>query len=202
MPDLVFLPGAGGQASFWAPVAQRLSDLGSMHCIAYPGFGQAPADPAVRSLDDLYRWTVAQVPDVAFVLVAQSMGGVLAARLAIEHPDLLHALVLVATSGGIDLSGTGAQDWRPDYQTELASLPTFFVDDRTDLTSRLGQILAPTLLISGDSDTISPPKVAERLQALIRGARNVVVSGGKHDLATAFPGQVADAIRAHLIGIS
>jgi pimeloyl-ACP methyl ester carboxylesterase len=86
MPPLVFLPGAGGSASFWRPVADRLDDLGQVHVFAYPGFGGVPADPGVTSLDDLYRWIVERLPTEESHVIAQSMGGALAARLAVEHP--------------------------------------------------------------------------------------------------------------------
>jgi len=51
---ILFLPGAGGRADFWRPVAERLADLGPALRLAYPGFGDVPPDPGIRSLDDLY----------------------------------------------------------------------------------------------------------------------------------------------------
>src|ERR671931_2720191 len=59
-PPLVFLPGAGGSASFWRPVADRLVDLGHVHVFGYPGFGGTPADPNVNFIDALYRWVFEQ----------------------------------------------------------------------------------------------------------------------------------------------
>ena len=58
MTPLVFLPGAGGRAAFWRPVADRLADLGPVHLFDYPGFGGVPADPSINSLDDLFGWLV------------------------------------------------------------------------------------------------------------------------------------------------
>jgi pimeloyl-ACP methyl ester carboxylesterase len=46
-------------------------------------------------------------------LVAQSMGGVIAARIALAHPQLVRRLVLTVTSGGVDMTAFGASDWRP-----------------------------------------------------------------------------------------
>ena len=87
MKPIVFLPGAGGRTSFWAPVATRLSDLGPAHLQAWPGFGDRPRDPAIRSTEDLFAWMLSRLPPGSSHVVAQSMGGVLAARLAIEHPN-------------------------------------------------------------------------------------------------------------------
>jgi pimeloyl-ACP methyl ester carboxylesterase len=198
MPPLVFLPGAGGRASFWRPVADRLRDLGAAHLLGYPGFGEVPADPGVTSLDGLYRWVLARLPTGPSHVVAQSMGGVLAARLAVEEPGRVARLVLVATSGGVDVRRLGAADWRDGYRAALPNAPGWFVDDRTDLTDRLAEIRAPTLLLWSDADPISPPPVALFLAARIAGARVATVAGGTHAFASERPDEVAALVRAHL----
>ncbi len=200
MPPLVFLPGAGGSAAFWRPVADRLADLGPPRLLGYPGFGGLPADPRVASLDDLYAWVVARLPPGASHVVAQSMGGVLAARLAVERPARVARLVLAATSGGIDVARLGAADWRPDYRAALPGAPPWFADDRTDLAGRLGSIRAPTLLLSGGDDPLSPPAVARFLAARIAGARIAIVPGGTHAFASERPDEVARLLRRHLSG--
>jgi pimeloyl-ACP methyl ester carboxylesterase len=62
----------------------------------------------------------------------------------------------------------------------------------------LRYINAPTLLIWGDADPISPPAVGVRLQSLLPGADLVVVRGGDHMLARDRAGEVAPHIHAHL----
>ncbi len=52
-------------------------------------------------------------------LVAQSMGGVVAIGVALAHPDKVRRLVLVATSGGIDVASFDGQEWREEYATEF-----------------------------------------------------------------------------------
>jgi poly(3-hydroxyoctanoate) depolymerase len=200
MIPLVFLPGAGGRSSFWAPVAERLRGCGPTHRLGWPGFGDAPPDPAVRSTDDLFAWMTARLPPGPSHVVAQSMGGVLAARLAIEQPERVARLVLVATSGGVDARRHGAVDWRPEYLAALDGAPSWFADDRTDLTDRLGEIRAPTLLLWSDADPVSPLGVARFLEARIRGARLRVVPGGSHAFANERPDEVAAAIRGFLGG--
>lgn len=195
---VLFLPGAGGRAGFWRPVAERLADLGPATLVGYPGFGDAPADPAVRSLDELYRWLLPRLPPGASHVVAQSMGGVLAARLALEHPERVARLVLVATSGGVDVRALGGADWRDEYRAALPEAPPWFVDDRTDLAPRLGGVRAPTLLLWSDADPVSPLAVARFLGARIPGARTVVVPGGTHAFAAERPEEVAAVIRSHL----
>ncbi|WP_242392437.1 alpha/beta fold hydrolase [Anaeromyxobacter oryzisoli] len=196
MPRFVFLPGAAGRSSFWRPVADRLDDLGPVHLFGYPGFGEVPADPGVKSLDDLYRWIVERLPPGSSHVIAQSMGGIFAARLAVEPPERVERLVLVATSGGADVRRLGAAEWRDEYRASLPDVPSWFVDDRTDLTERLAAIRAPTLLLWSDSDPISPQAVARFLAAHIVGARIVTVAGGSHAFACERPDEVAAIIRS------
>jgi pimeloyl-ACP methyl ester carboxylesterase len=198
MAPLVFLPGAGGSASFWRPVADRLKDLGQVHVFGYPGFGGVPADPGVKSLDDLYHWVVERLPPGTSHVIAQSMGGVFATRLAIERPERLARMVLVATSGGVDVRRLGAAEWRHEYRASLPNVPSWFIDDCTDLTDRLAEIRAPTLLLWSDADPISPPSIARFLAEGIAGARIVTVAGGTHSFANERPDEVASIIRSHL----
>jgi poly(3-hydroxyoctanoate) depolymerase len=198
MPPLVFLPGAGGSTTFWRPVANRLTDLGRTHLFGYPGFDGLPPDPCIRSLGDLFGWLVEQLPAEPSNLIAQSMGGVLAVRLAIERPELVSRLVLVATSGGVDIGGLGGVDWRQEYRASVPTVPSWFIDDRTDLTDSLRLIRARTLLLFGDADPISPPSVARFLAERIAGSRIVIVPGGTHAFANERPDAVAPVLREHL----
>ncbi len=198
MLPIVFLPGAGGCGSFWRPLADRLANVGPMLTFDYPGFGCEPSDPSVNSLDDLFRWVLARLPEGPCHVVAQSMGGVLAVRLAIEHPTRVATLVLVATSGGVDVRRLGGHDWREDYLKEFPHAPHFFVDDRADLTDHLSAIRAPTLLVWGDADPISPPAVGRFLASRIRDSRLVLVSGGTHAFANERPDEVAGPVRKML----
>ena len=198
MTPLVFLPGAAGRAAFWRPVADRLAHLGPAHLLGYPGFGGLPEDPRIASLDDLFGWMVARLPEGSSHLIAQSMGGVLAARLALERPERVARLVLVATSGGVDVARLGAAEWRREYRAALPDVPSWFVDDRTNLANRLADLRAPTLLVWSDSDPISPPSVARFLAARIPGARVATVAGGTHSFASERPDEVAAIIGAHL----
>ena len=197
MRSLVFLPGAGGSASFWQPVAERLADLGHARMFGWPGFGDVPPEPSIGSLDDLFGWLVPRLPPGRSDVIAQSMGGVLAVRLAVEHPDRVARLVLAATSGGVDVMRLGGADWRPAYRAELPDVPAWFIEDRTDLTDRLPEIRARTLILSSDADPICPPAVAQFLLERIPGARAVTVRGGAHAFAHERPDEVAAAIRVH-----
>lgn len=194
---LMFLPGASGNTAFWRPVAERLTHPGERLHIGWPGFGSTPPDPAVNGMEDLVARVIAAM-DRPTALIAQSMGGVIAMRAALEKPTQVTHLVLTATSGGLDLSGFDVEDWRPALQAEQPALPPWFAEDRQDLSAQLGRITVPVLLLWGDADPISPVAVGERLAALLPNARLHVLAGGEHDLAHVHAAQAAPLIDAHL----
>jgi 3-oxoadipate enol-lactonase len=49
-----------------------------------------------------------------------------------------------------------------------------------DLTDRLGQIEAPTLVVTGEHDPVAPPSSGEELAGAISDARHVVIPGAAH----------------------
>jgi pimeloyl-ACP methyl ester carboxylesterase len=194
---VVFLPGASGNPQFWTPVARHLSP--SIECVrlGWPGLGREPARDDVRSFDDLVRLTVETI-DRPVALVAQSMGGIVAVRAALAHPERVRRLVLVATSGGVNVARLGASDWRADYRREYPNAASFIFDVRVDLTDRIPSITAPTLLIWGDVDPISPVAVGKHLATLLPKAELVIIRGGDHALARDRADEVAPLIAHHL----
>lgn len=196
-PVTLFLPGAGGRRAFWQPVATRLRNAPRLVLFAWPGFGDEPPAPEIRSLDDLYQWFVAAIPDGPVHVVAQSMGGILGMRLSIEQPARVERLVLVTTSGGSKVARSG-MDWRAGFREERSDVPDWFENDRTDLDDRLGEVIAPTLLIFGDADPIAPVSIGEHLARRIHPSRLLVIAGGTHMLGEERAAEVAVAIDEHL----
>jgi pimeloyl-ACP methyl ester carboxylesterase len=199
-PRVLFLPGASGAGQFWLPVAKRLPSTWETVLFDLPGLGNIPSDPRVQSFEDLATLVLTRTePPVD--LVAQSMGGVVALQIAVSRPDAVRRLVLVATSGGVDLSGLDLEDWRPEYRAEFPSAARFVTDDTpADLSSQLATLQAPTLLLWARSDAISPPDVGRRLKARLIGAqpRLVILDRASHTFARDFPDDVAPLIQAHL----
>ncbi|GLS06045.1 alpha/beta hydrolase [Chitiniphilus shinanonensis] len=194
---LLFLPGATGNPDFWAPVGQLLKHPAEQRYLDYPGIGPTPADPAVRGIDDLVARTLAQM-DRPCALVAQSMGGVVAVRAALQRPALVTHLVLAVTSGGVDVAGLGGHDWRPDFLRNHPHGARWLLAPQPDLGARLAELTMPVLLLWGDADPISPPAVRRRLAQALPTATLHVIAGGGHDLARARAEIVAPLIDAHL----
>ncbi len=197
MHRILFLPGAGGSPDFWRPVGERLPAEWPKHYFGWPGLGHQPHDPSIRTMDDLVQLVVREM-ESPVDLVAQSMGGVVAARIALERPALVRRLVLCVTSGGVDMAGLGAADWRAGYRRSFPNAAGWITADRASRQLPVERIAIPTLLVWGDADPISPVAVGQHLQSRIPGAHLHVIPGGDHDLAVKEARQVASLIASHL----
>jgi pimeloyl-ACP methyl ester carboxylesterase len=195
---ILFLPGAGASPDFWKPVGALLPPDWSKEYFGWPGLGDQPPDPAVNGMDDLVRLVAAKMDDGPVDLVAQSMGGIIAARLALELPDKVRCLVLTVTSGGVDMAGLGASDWRPGYRQSYPNAAAWITETRSAAGLPVEEIAAPTLLLWGDSDPISPTAVGRHLQSRLANSRLHIVVGGGHDLARTHAAEVAPLIERHL----
>jgi pimeloyl-ACP methyl ester carboxylesterase len=197
MTKIIFLPGAGASAAFWRPVADLLDAKHSKRLLSWPGLGNEPRDANVRSADDLVSMVLKELQEPAD-LIAQSMGGLIAMRAALVAPDKVRRLVLVAASAGVAVEDLGGVDWRPDYYRAFPHAAKWLMDVKEDLSPLMPGLSAPTLLIFGDADPISPVAVGERLRDLLPNAQLHIVRGGDHDLAVTHAAQVAALIANHL----
>lgn len=198
-PALLFLPGAGGDAAFWHPAGALLPAAWRKTYLGWPGLGTQPHDPTVRGLDDLVARAAAAL-DGRSVVIAQSMGGVIAVRLALARPEKISHLVLVATSGGLELTRFGVSDWRADYRRNFPNAASWITETRADHEPDFPRLTMPTLLIWGDRDPISPVAVGTHLARTLPNARLAVIEDGTHALATEQPARVAGLIRQHVEG--
>ncbi len=194
---ILFLPGARGGADFWSPVVDLLPKAWEARRLSWPGLGDEPQDPSIRGLDDLVRLVLDQV-GVETDIVAHSMGGVVALRAALAAEGRVRRLVMTATSGGLDVAALGGSDWRDAYRSHYPQAGSWITTTRPDLTPDLAKITAPTLLIWGDADAISPLAVGQTLQALLPSATLRVIRGGDHDFAETHAAQTARWIEEHL----
>jgi pimeloyl-ACP methyl ester carboxylesterase len=194
---ILFLPGAGASADFWSPVVDRLPEAWQTRRLSWPGLGDEPPHPEVEAFDDLVRLVLNQVGEQVDI-VAQSMGGLVALRVALAAGGRVRRLVLTATSGGLDVEALGASDWRDAYRRDFPQAAGWITTAREDLTPALAQMTAPTLLLWGDRDPISPLAIGQRLQALLPQATLRVIEGGGHDFAQTHAAQTARWIEAHL----
>jgi pimeloyl-ACP methyl ester carboxylesterase len=194
---IFFLPGAGGSASFWRPLASQLGLSRPVRFFSWPGLGNEPHDRDVQGIDDLVSRVVSELNGPTD-LVAQSMGGMVALKVALAAPAKVRRLVLAVTSGGLPIAD--AADWREEYRRDFPSAASWITTVREDMSHRLSAVLSPTLLLWGDRDPISPVPVGERLAQLLPNSRLHVVKGGGHDLAISHADEIAPIVVRHLTG--
>lgn len=153
--------------------------------------------PGYQGIDDLVALVADGITEPVDV-VAQSMGGLIAIKLALAFPRMIKRLVLAVTSGGAPVADLGGSDWRPAYFAAYPRAAKWIADPVGDLSNQIPCIEAPTLLLWGDTDPISPAAVGKRLADLFPNARLCVFAGADHDLVRTHMDAVTAEIKRHL----
>lgn len=221
---LVFLHGAGTAGGFDAllPLAERFRLIVPIH----PGFGGSADDPRIDEVHD-YRRHYLDLFDALgldrLVLAGHSLGGYIAATLAIDHPERITRLVLAAPIGlrvrehpTTDVFTIPAPRLAP-YLTEkpelLAAEPTpeFLAERYRELTSAarllwtspydrklpdwLHRARMPALLLWGDADRLIPVGQCAAWAGLLPNAERHILPGVGHLMFGETPDAVAAVAR-------
>jgi 2-succinyl-6-hydroxy-2,4-cyclohexadiene-1-carboxylate synthase len=114
-PEILFLHGFLGSSADWLPVAQRLRATWRCVLIDLPGHGRAqfPEQPELYALPGAAQAVLAGV-QVPVHLVGYSLGGRLALRLALQHPERFLSLTLISASPGLPTAAERAARRRTD----------------------------------------------------------------------------------------
>jgi len=162
------------------------------------------------------------------VIVGHSMGGAITQQMGLADPARAAALVLVATGAKLrvapdlldltrrDLAAAvdwiGQRQWGPGTPDQIIRLGKqqllrnrlevlrgdYLACDAFDVMDRLGGIRAPTLVIGGTADQLTPPKYASTLAARIPNATLALVEDAGHMLMLEREETVCRAIEAFL----
>jgi len=166
------------------------------------------------------------------IIAGHSMGGAIAQQFALSYPTRVIGLILIATGARLrvapailagilnDYQATlelvTRYAWGPDAPEQLVHLgraqlaetkPEVAAGDYAacnafDVMERLGQIAAPTLVIGGTADQMTPPKYAAFLAEKIPGARLAMIEGAGHMVMLEQPEPVARHIEQFLTAIA
>jgi pimeloyl-[acyl-carrier protein] methyl ester esterase len=97
-PDLVLLHGWGLNSAVWQEIVPTLSAKYSLHLVDLPGFGFSQ-NTLIDSADlSLWSETVLAELPAQFNLLGWSMGGLIALRMALDHPSRIQRLVLTGST--------------------------------------------------------------------------------------------------------
>ncbi|MCP5025074.1 MAG: alpha/beta fold hydrolase [Actinomycetia bacterium] len=205
-PALILTHGFGGSRHTWDAVAPGLTAHHTVVAWDLPGHGDSPDAgdgnySRQLALDEL-KGIIDRVGRPT-VLVGHSLGGYLSMAHAIDHPDDVAALVLVATGPGFR-KPEGREKWnRLVVEAEATfGVPTgssgLVHQDDSRVIDGLASIAASTLLVVGERDRrfhAAHQMLAEKLKA-----RSLVIEGAGHQVQETHGDEVAAAITEFLAG--
>ncbi len=199
-PPVIFLHGLDGSSRWWTPTLRLLAPHFRCFALDFIDFDRWRERSRIglpRASTFVAAWLAALELDRAHV-IAHSMGGYAACQLAIERPELVDRLVLVAPA---------IFESRPPYVREATRLgpfawtvtPQFLpvlvhdsfrtgplrwlrsaVELRRAKPLPLEQIVAPTLLIWGTNDPLVPVVQGPQVQRRIADSRLLTLPGARH----------------------
>jgi pimeloyl-ACP methyl ester carboxylesterase len=97
-PLIVLVHGLGGSHANWAPLAPLLTPTYRVLALDLAGFGLTAGGPRSASVHgnrDLLHRFLTELADGPAIVIGNSMGGMVTALLAAEHPELFSAVVLI-----------------------------------------------------------------------------------------------------------
>jgi len=112
---ILLLHGAGGNAGVWRAQLQRWGSSHSILALDYPGHGRSGSTDGLGSVEAYCDFTADFATAVRLsraVVVGTCMGGAIAIELAATHPDLVEAVVLVATAAPLHFAPAAVDAWR------------------------------------------------------------------------------------------
>jgi pimeloyl-ACP methyl ester carboxylesterase len=187
---LVLLHGGLGNGAMFGPVLAQLAQKRQVIAFDLQGHGRtADGEQALRyhTMADDLATALRQLGLEKADAMGYSLGGGVALRLAIQHPVLVDRLILVSTPfrqdgwypevvqamAGVDASAAPMMAGSPMAQTYAAIAPRkqdfprlldkigAMMRQPYDWTDDVAAMAAPTLLVFGDADSISPRHMAE-----------------------------------------
>ena len=108
-PSVLFIHGAGGDHTVWAPLVARLHGKRNLVAIDLPGHGRSERIPDL-TIEGYTRAVAARVRSLAaagaapLYLVGNSMGGAIALLTALEHPEGVDGIVLIGSGAKLGVS--------------------------------------------------------------------------------------------------
>lgn len=190
------------------------------------GAAQGPGTQEIKSYALWVRGTLDELGAASPFIIGHSMGGAIAMDLAIRFPTLPKGLVLASTGARLRVDPGILEGIKNDFpqavericefsfatdvpeelrqsnidQTMKNSPDVLFGDflacDRFDVMEEVGAITAPTLVICGDQDALTPVKYARYLADRIAGSRLEIIEGAGHKVMVECPEQFNKKVEA------
>ncbi len=118
-PDLALLHGWGLNGAVWQNIRDELAEHFTLHLIDLPGHGQS-ANVKATTLDEMSD-AIYDVLPAKTNLLGWSLGGQVAMKFALRHPQKIDKLILVATTPQFVTSNDWPHGMKPGVLTDFAS---------------------------------------------------------------------------------
>ena len=202
---------------YMLPTMRRLATDFAVYAPDLPGHGRSDTPPRVLDVpgyaDALVAWMDAMGLPRA-LLVGNSLGAQVAARVAAAHPDRVAGLVLVGPTVDPAARSIGAQLWRllKDVPFERPSLLFLELADmlrvgparmlemaRVTLADRIEEVLphvrVPALVVRGEHDALAPREWTARIASLLGAPAPIEIAGAAHGVNHGAPEALAVIVR-------
>ncbi|MFF0741755.1 alpha/beta fold hydrolase [Streptomyces sp. NPDC004111] len=194
---VILLHGIGSSAASWEKAGQALGEEWRVYALDLRGHGESdwPDEYALEQMrDDVLGFIEESTIDRAAV-VGHGMGGVVAYLLAQDHPDRVERLVLEETPAPFaDAEDVLPPDGPVDYdENAIPEIQAQLADPPPDWLERLGDIVAPTLLVTGGPDSEMDQSRLPEMADRIPDCTQVTLPGG-HRIHERSAQQFADRV--------
>lgn len=181
--------GNGGNRTSRAGLAHEVSRRGfAVLLFDYRGYGANPGSPSEEGLARDAAAALAALRQLGYppertVLLGESLGTAVAARLAARHP--VRGLVLRSPFPQLADVGAHHYPWLPIHR---------ILSERFPVTPYLRLTRAPVAVIRGDSDVVVPTELSHRVASQAPTLVEEVVLPGDHNDPIMYGPRVADVV--------
>ena len=242
-PELVLLHGWGMNGDVWEGILPTLSKNFRTTIVDLPGHGRSIDCPTDYTLPNLSAALADIIPQQAN-LIGWSLGGMIASQFALDNPQKVNKLVLVASAPQFvrdeswpdgtdaDVLDSFADGLKQSYQKTINRFITIQAmgsdhareEQRTlrervfrhgnpqaaaleggldilrhaNLRPRLSEIQCPSLLITGEHDSLFRRSAAEKTKSLLSNASMSVIAGAGHAPFLSHPDAFLDSLQSFL----
>ena len=179
-PTVVFVHGSPGSWDNFAHMLanEALTRRYTLVAVDRPGFGRSlprGPEPSIQTqAKRTHDAVVASGAPLPAVWLGHSLGGPVVARIAIDFPESVSGLILIAPSIDPELEQRRWYNWLAKFPLIKWGLSREWRNSNeeifplkrelTALAEELGRIQSPTIVLHGDQDSLVPPANAEFVQ--------------------------------------
>jgi len=227
----LILHGWNSGSDRWIREAKIISEKGYQAIVPdLPGFAESGKLDRPWTVNDYVRWLenfTAELKIQDFYLLGYSFGGAIAAKMAINHPQRIKKLFLVASA--IIRKKTAKKDFsakiskfikffyflpyyapfrkavykfvirKSDYiYTEGIMKQTYQNVVSDDISYKLSFIKTPTVIIWGDKDQFVPVEHAYAINEKIKNSKLVIIPGADHLIHKKIPDELSERVLSEL----